>query len=249
MVAGWLDLNASHQYDFSREVRIPEGGVITIQNQDSKYNTCKILTREVRLSHIIVAKLEGTKIDITPLLVDIKRQIALLNASETKQALADCEAKRLEMVRIEKEKEDLSRAAVDAEKEKNRAEFNQAEAAKLAKKATWIKEQGSERLRLGFEKGYNCEKQFTSELLASLGGEWVLDYNGDISTKDRSCPTLAALQKCDTLAGHPWVTSSCIKWLPQGYDELTEMYDREEPEGVEAIEIRINGALAYLRMG
>lgn len=118
--------------------------------------------------------------------------------------------------KIEAEKKDIS----DAE-EKARNEAIEAE------KKAWIEENGSERLRKGYVMGYNCQKIYETERAQIvLGDEYVFDSN-DVEEKDRSCPSLEALQEVERLKS-VIKREAVIVWLPHGISG-------EDESGCEAV--------------
>lgn len=130
------------------------------------------------------------------------------------------------------------RIAQDAEKAEREATQRAESEAARAEKLAWIEAHGSERLQKGIAAGYHCQKIYVTERgNADLGSGYELDYNAKIERKDRSCPTLEALNEAERL------TETGIKakvvWLPRGTETEDEdgYYDCEwtSCEAVEAI--------------
>lgn len=135
------------------------------------------------------------------------------------------------------------------EKAKAEAEAKAEEKFK-AQSLAWAREHGSERLKKGMAKGYRCKQAFIREYCEqALGAGWRYDWNGNISTKDRSCPSLEALNLTEELEKDAWISDVRIVWLPKGYEELSEPEDIDpEAEGFEAIEAKFLGYYIYKRL-
>ena len=124
------------------------------------------------------------------------------------QAKADAEA-RAERERIEAE-----------EKARKEAEDRARNEATEAEKKAWIEEHGSERLQKGYAGGYRCQKLYEIERAQSILGDYIR-YFSDAEEKDRSCPSLEALQEVEriqTLEIPVTVTQkrAVVVWLPHG---------------------------------
>lgn len=107
----------------------------------------------------------------------------------------------------------------------------------------WVKDHGSERLKMGVEEGYCCMKMYTFErfryeITEAIGdcNEYVLDYDEVVSAKDRSCPSLEALKEMRKLNAHG--LEARILWLPNGLSELRKEGEYVIFEGCEAIEVK-----------
>jgi hypothetical protein len=84
-----------------------------------------------------------------------------------------------------------------------------------SEKEAWIEENGSERLRKGYATGYNCTKIYEIERAQFiLGSEYIRDSN-EVEEKDRSCPSLEALQEVERLK-QVIEKGAAIVWLPYG---------------------------------
>jgi len=249
-VAGWLDLSPEHQYDFSREEALPvlKDGKMTYDSYHSRIEFSNtIVGKEIQWA---IEKNITTKLDINPLLDSIRSRMNMMGSPEAKAIIAKGEEERAKQ---RAQEEAARKAKEEAEKLKEEAQRKAAEEKNAAKKV-WIEANGSERLRLGFTRGHNCEKLYTLELCDSLEESFALDYDEAVKTKERSCPSLEALKLCEDLekANLPFVSAISIVWLPRGLDDLLSDEDRygEEPaEGVEAIEIKVNDHYAYHLMG
>ncbi len=149
------------------------------------------------------------------------------------------EARDAEEKRIARETRDAEEAERKAARQ---AEIETAKAEKLA----WIEAQGSERLQKGIAAGYHCQKIYTTERgKIELGSDYILDYDGKIATKDRSCPSLEALNEAERLTG-AGITAR-VKWLPNGTETADEDgYWDCEPSGCEAVEAKLLGLRFYL---
>lgn len=154
------------------------------------------------------------------------------------------------------ESEQGKRAAEAAEHDRQLAESNAKEMKKAAarkakheaekaEKVVWIKAHGSERLQKGIAAGYHCQKIYVAERgKIDLGSEYILDYDENIATKDRSCPTLEALNEAERLTESG--IEARVKWLPGGTGTVDEdgYYD-SEPSGCEAVEAILLGSYFY----
>jgi len=165
--------------------------------------------------------------------------------AEAQKRRDDIEAHN-EIVRAEKaRKEEEERPAREAQKKReaeDEATRKKAEAERKAKadaeekarnegieaeKRAWIEQNGSERLQKGYALGYNCTKIYEIERAQSvLGSEYIRD-DSDVDKKDRSCPSLEALQEVERLKG-VIKKGAAIVWLPHGIDG-------EEETGCEAV--------------
>ena len=151
----------------------------------------------------------------------------------------------------EKERLKAVREKADAEaRERSKA----SEAAREKKRLDWIKEHGSERLQLGVEQGHKCIKLYTlerfkHEIAEAVGSAdaYVLDYDGDVETKDRSCPSLEALQEVKKLKESGLIAE--VVWLPKGLSGLLDEPDYEDCEGCEAIEVEHPDLSGYMYRG
>jgi hypothetical protein len=124
----------------------------------------------------------------------------------------------------EKAERDRIEAAEKARKDaENRARNEAVEAEKKA----WIEENGSERLRKGYAMGYRCQKTYEIERAQSiLGSDYVRDSK-EVEEKDRSCPSLEALNEVERLKS-VIQKEAVVVWLPHGLSG-------EDESGCEAV--------------
>jgi len=174
-------------------------------------------------------------------------------------------ADRLEEIkqeRIRKEQE-AEQKRIKTEKEKPLVEWRKMNAAILAakrdaaeqaekdktaeQKRTWIKLYGSERLQKAAEQGYNCQKQYIIEFGRMYLPGYDLDYDEDIKTKGRSCPSLEAMQEVERLIGQYRSISAKVVWLPNGTatEEGCYEYECDMQQSCEAVEAIILGNYFY----
>ncbi len=118
------------------------------------------------------------------------------------QVKADAEA-RAERERIEKEEKARKDAEVQARNEAIEAE-----------KKAWIDEHGSERLQIGYAQGYRCQKLYEIERAQSILGSDYTHISPE-DEKDRSCPSLKALQEVERLKTVIKKEAEIV-WLPHG---------------------------------
>lgn len=134
---------------------------------------------------------------------------------------------------------DLAAKIIEDNKAMDRAAADKVKAEKLA----WINEFGSDKLKEGVRQGYNCRKIYALETGQSVLGEsYSLDYDGNVPTKDRSCPSLEALHEVTRLKERD--IQAKIVWLPEGLSEIT--HDHED--STEAIEVILEGNYWYCEM-
>jgi hypothetical protein len=115
----------------------------------------------------------------------------------------------------------------------------------IAKKLEWINQHGSDRLKESIKQGFNCQKIYVLEKGQSiLGDGYVLDYECDVSTNDRSCPSMAALNEVNSLKEKG--IDSTIVWLPDGIGQICGCYlDQDVSDLHEAIEVEFKGLKGY----
>jgi hypothetical protein len=114
-------------------------------------------------------------------------------------------------------------------------------ARKAEERLAWARDHGSERLRRAIEADYNCNRLYWNERAALEYPGYTLDYDGNAEWKDRSCPSLEALNERDeVLETHPGIKATIV-WLtdePQAWpiarDEKEYDYS-EEFEQCEAV--------------
>ena len=165
------------------------------------------------------------------------RQRKLENATKRQAKIAKKElnAKRAAYDIQQKEEADL-RAKKEAEEES-------AKQKELHEIRVWAAEHGSDRLKKGLDAGYSCKKlYFTERGQEDLGEDYVLDYDESINTKDRSCPSLEALEE-ESRINDLYPKSAKIVWCPNGLGE------DEYEDGCEAVEVMHLGKLYYKHTG
>jgi hypothetical protein len=123
---------------------------------------------------------------------------------------------------VQKEREAKERAAKEREAKEE--------------KAAWIQSFGSDRLKRAFAKDYSCEKQYITERAeAELGSEYQLDYDDEFEYKNRSCPSITALDEQDRIENLK--LKNCIVkivWVTKDRSDSNsdEEYENEEYEAV-----------------
>ena len=128
---------------------------------------------------------------------------------EEERPVREAQKKREAEEKEAREKAEAEKKAKSDAEEKARNEAIEAE------KKAWIEEHGSERLRKGYAMGYNCQKIYEIERAQSvLGSEYVRDSQ-EVDEKDRSCPTLEALQEVERLKS-VIEKGAAVVWLPHG---------------------------------
>lgn len=150
-----------------------------------------------------------------------------------------------EKLRLEKEAKDAAEKAIkDAEAVKVSEEKEKVRLERLA----WAQEHGSDRLRKGLEHGHNCIKLYETEIGGYLiqDGDYEYDRENVTETKNRSCPTLAALEEVERIEKIEGLSASVV-WLPEGLTELhKDPEEYNEPEsGCEAVRIDVKGTAGY----
>jgi len=131
---------------------------------------------------------------------------------EEERPVREAQKKREAEEKEAREKAEAEKKAKSDAEEKARNEAIEAE------KKAWIEEHGSERLRKGYAMGYNCQKIYEIERAQSvLGSEYVRDSQ-EVDEKDRSCPTLEALQEVERLKS-VIEKGAAVVWLPHGMGE------------------------------
>lgn len=132
------------------------------------------------------------------------------------------------------------RAFTDVSRAQERAIRELEKAQREAEKATWIEAQGSDHLKRAFAGGYNCQRLYVTERAAVEAPGFVVDFDDAAQWKDRSCPSMAALEVEE--AANQWgIGKVMVVWLTTGpsaevenEDEYGEPYFQE----VEAVIIR-----------
>lgn len=167
--------------------------------------------------------------------------------SEGESLVQEEQARQDEKRAVEQAEREQREAAAAAEKAREKRESDARQAAANAYRDAWIAEKGSPALRLGHEKGYACQKRFEQEWGAvELGPDYVLDYNGVVTAKDRSCPSESALKEQVRIESLnlPGVTVQ-VCWLPRGLTQLKDDVDYDSEDSCEAIEVQALDAYYY----
>ncbi len=130
---------------------------------------------------------------------------------EEERPAKEAQARKEAQEKAEREQiEAQEKARIDAE-ERARNEVIKAE------KKAWIEQNGSERLRMGYRAGYNCQKIYEIERAQSvLGSDYVRD-SSEVEERDRSCPSLDAMQEVERLKS-VIQKEAAVVWLPHGPD-------------------------------
>jgi hypothetical protein len=168
---------------------------------------------------------EGGNIDfaLDIMALALQRRDDFLQQNEEVQAE---KARKEEAERHAKAAQAIKEAQEKAERDRIEAEEK---ARKDAEDKAWIDEHGSERLRKGYASGYRCLKLYETERAQSiLGDDYVLDSK-EVEEKDRSCPSLEALQEVERLK-QVIEKGAAIVWLPQGISG-------EDETGCEAVKV------------
>lgn len=142
----------------------------------------------------------------------------------------------------EAEERRITNEARDTEEAERKAAKQAANETAKAEKLAWIEAHGSERLQKGIAAGYHCQKIYVGERgKTDLGSDYELDYDAEVERKDRSCPTLEALNEAERLTETG--IAAKVVWLPNGTATEKDCYeydcDMQQPcEAVEAILLR-----------
>lgn len=126
---------------------------------------------------------------------------------------------------------ELKRRADEARADKERIEAEMAERkraeadAARAEKAAWVEAHGSDYLKRACAAGHNCQRLYVKERAGQEAPNYVVDFDNNAEWRERSCPSLTALNELDKVAqlqiGEPEIV-----WLE------AEPHDKnnEEPE-------------------
>lgn len=206
-----------------------EPKVTGVQLYDLVYKELMTNFRNViDINHIIIYMMSTAREEY----VQACREADVLE-EQRKKLYAEQEAKLAEERRIKEEEQRVQRE----EKEKKETEH-------LASQLAWIKEYGSEKLKKSFEKNYKCKKLYLLERLKhDVGENYLLDYNGDIKRKARSCPSMEALLEVERIESIEGIADAKVVWLPHGLNtpDDYEKYD----SGSEGIEAKFFGYYIY----
>lgn len=243
-------LKADHSFDFSRDQLI----VKTDEHGNPVIKSIYDENGRVRMNEIIPIK-QG--IDIEKLAIekntnpfrnvlnidDILEEI--IHCKELEQ-LANAQAAQQEELRVKlyaeqvakEENEHLAKRLMEEEEYKARESIQKQI---KAEKIEWASQYGSDRLKKGFEQGYTCNKLYLYERMKhDIGDNAILDYDGKIERKNRSCPSMEGLLEAERITKIKGITDVQIVWLPNG----TEIEDYGEP--CEAVEAKFHGYFVYI---
>jgi len=111
-------------------------------------------------------------------------------------------------------------------------------AALQAMKTDWIEQYGSAHLkRACLAEGYNCQRLYVTERAAREAPGFVVDFNNNAGWKDRSCPSVEALDGLDE-ARKLTLGEPIIVWLTDAPNARVNTYDYDEFAACEAVVIR-----------
>ncbi|RMD60415.1 hypothetical protein D6833_09715 [Candidatus Parcubacteria bacterium] len=130
-------------------------------------------------------------------------------------------------------REEENQRLEELRKEQERAEMAKVEERKRreAEKLAWIKQHGSELLRRAVAAGHDCDRRYLLERAAMEYPGFVLDYNETADWRERSCPTINALNERDeVLKAHPDVRCSIV-WLTSEPSNAFDHYDEPAAPG------------------
>ena len=122
--------------------------------------------------------------------------------------------------------EKARRKAENEQQEKERAVLEAARAAEKerqeAERLAWIEAHGSDYLQRAVKLGYNCQRQYVTERVTKEFPGYALDFDNNANWKNRSCPSMAALEEVERLieAGH----DAKVVWLTEPVDDTPDDY-------------------------
>ncbi len=103
----------------------------------------------------------------------------------------------------EQAKQDTERKKERLEREAKMAEHKRQETEKRIRlekeKQIWITEHGSDYLKRATKLNYNCQRKYITERVALEYPDYQIDFDERAEWKDRSCPSLAALDEVEEL--------------------------------------------------
>ncbi len=261
---GFLDLYPNHNYRLSAGIIKTENGKPATRFQ--RYSDGSISSTEkaqldmeyIDLEEIAINKMIAEQtftVNIDKEIADARAKNRIFSDEEIKNALQEgqerCdEYKRQYQKKIEEEKTEREAKQAKEEVKANEEKAKQAAEAEIKQKEmlAWAQEHGSDRLRKGLEHGHACKKLYETEL-----GEHLIQDNGyeydrenKIEEKDRSCPSLAALEEVERIEKIEGLSASVV-WLPEGLTELhKDPEEYYEPEsGCEAVKVDVKGTAGY----
>jgi hypothetical protein len=163
---------------------------------------------------LIVEQIEALSEDLLPESLTASNLTSWQCVKSLRDRLATLEARKSEIV---KARELSAKAAIKADR------------------LGWINQHGSDRLKRAKTGVYNCQRLYIEERVALEFPEFDLDYSDDLSTKDRSCPSVNALNELDR---YP---QGRIVWVKLRHDRSDddeyEYEDEDDYNGEEAIVI------------
>lgn len=104
--------------------------------------------------------------------------------------------------------------------------------------ASWIKENGSERLKLCLELGYECKRLYINERVESEFPDYELDFDDNASWKERVSPSMEALKEVKKLIDLGYDAE--IVWLTESVHGSDYDYENDFEE-CEAIAFQFKG--------
>lgn len=110
----------------------------------------------------------------------------------------------------------------------------------LAVKAEWIAEHGSNHLKRAIERGHDCQRKYAIERAASEAPGYIVDFENSASWKERTCPSLSALNEADKAEALE-IGDAEIVWLtdePRTSKRTSDDYYEDEFQACEAVIIR-----------
>lgn len=104
-----------------------------------------------------------------------------------------------------------------------------------AEKDRWIKEHGSDHLKRAWNREHNCQRLYVIERAAKEAPEFVVDFDDEAKWKDRSTPTVAALDLADAMDKRDigtteivWLTSRAQDRVPSDDEYERQCYEGDE---------------------
>lgn len=175
---------------------------------------------------------------------------------EHAQLMEQLEPERERKQQVINDKHAKEKAEREAQKERDREaqrkhqqEVQQHEDAIENHMNTFLETNASEHLKKCTQKGYNCWKATIKEMINYyLGENWVLDYNGKVDVKDRSCPSEKAIDTQIEIENKniDFLEDIKVKWLPYAFEQLNPDPEPDYVDGIEAIEAKYMDRWVYL---
>ncbi len=171
-----------------------------------------------------------------------------LDFALSEKSIECSEFKKAYALRKEKEQAEIvereSRVkAANAAQAKKDAEYKES---RRLERLAWAQQHGSDRLRKGLEHGHACTKLYETEFGRHLIGDggYVYDRDGRVETKDRSCPSIEALEEAEHIEKTKGLSVSIV-WLPEGTWELHKDETCEPDAGCEAVRVDVRDTAGY----